>query len=120
MIRTSKQIQQYLAERKAILQRRKEKERIRKQKKQKENYKRKAKMKKHLLKVEKMREEKIEIIVIQDIHTNHNRYIGEFSSDDDLYLTREELQEAEARGEGKINWDKWDKIVAQAREKLNG
>lgn len=33
-----------------------------------------------------------------------------------LYTTREELQAAEARGEGKINWDVWDRLIKEGRE----
>ena len=38
--------------------------------------------------------------------------------EDDLYLTREELQEAEARMEGSINWKNWDKITKNTREMI--
>lgn len=41
---------------------------------------------------------------------------SQFGIEKDLYLTREELQEAEKRGEGKINWDKWDELIAKNRE----
>lgn len=41
---------------------------------------------------------------------------SQFGMEKDLYLTREELQEAEKRGEGKINWDKWDELIAKNRE----
>lgn len=33
------------------------------------------------------------------------------TSENDLYLTREELMAAEDRGEGAIRWDIWDKLV---------
>lgn len=33
------------------------------------------------------------------------------TNESDLYNTIEELQEAEKRGEGKINWDVWQKLV---------
>lgn len=36
----------------------------------------------------------------------------------DFYETREELQEAEARGEGKINWDVFDKTVEEGRKRI--
>lgn len=46
-------------------------------------------------------------------HSNQfERDLGE----DDLYQTREELMEAEERGEGKINWTLWDIITEQARQ----
>lgn len=34
------------------------------------------------------------------------------------YQSREELKEAEERGEGKINWDKWDEIVEMTKQQL--
>ena len=36
----------------------------------------------------------------------------------DIYETREELLEAEKRGEGKINWDYFDAAVKRVRELL--
>jgi len=36
--------------------------------------------------------------------------------EEDLYQTREELKEAEKRGEGKINWSKWDGLVNKLRK----
>ena len=37
----------------------------------------------------------------------------------DIYETREELIEAEKRGEGKINWDYFDESVKRVRDLLN-
>lgn len=36
----------------------------------------------------------------------------------DIYETREELMEAEKRGEGKINWDYFDEAVKRVRDLL--
>ena len=36
----------------------------------------------------------------------------------DIYETREELMEAEKRGEGKINWDYFDESVKRVRDLL--
>ena len=36
-----------------------------------------------------------------------------------LYETREELIEAEKRGEGKLNWEFFDKLVKEVRKELN-
>ena len=36
-----------------------------------------------------------------------------------LYETREELMEAEKRGEGKLNWEFFDKLVNEVRKELN-
>ena len=37
----------------------------------------------------------------------------------DIYETREELMEAEKRGEGKLNWEFFDKLVKEVRKELN-
>ena len=39
-----------------------------------------------------------------------------FGVEKELYTTREELQEAEKRGEGKINWEKFDELIKRNRE----
>lgn len=36
----------------------------------------------------------------------------------DIYETREELMEAEKRGEGKLNWDYFDEAVKRVRDML--
>lgn len=36
----------------------------------------------------------------------------------ELYLTREELMDAEDRGEGKINWSKWDELITKTKNKI--
>lgn len=41
---------------------------------------------------------------------------SQFGIEKDLYLTREELQEAEKRGEGKIRWDVFDRLIAKNKE----
>lgn len=43
---------------------------------------------------------------------------SQFGMEKNLYLTREELQAAEARGEGKINWDVFDRLIAKSREEM--
>ena len=37
----------------------------------------------------------------------------------DIYDTREELMEAEKRGEGKLNWEFFNKLVKEVRKELN-
>ena len=44
--------------------------------------------------------------------------LGIVTGDVDIYHTREELQEAETREEGRINWDMWDKAVEQAKNDI--
>lgn len=46
------------------------------------------------------------------------KYIERETAEEDLYQTRDELQEAEERGEGKINWENWDKVVEQTQQQL--
>lgn len=48
----------------------------------------------------------------------HSRDWERESTEEDLYLTREELQEAEARMEGEINWINWEKITKNTREMI--
>lgn len=47
----------------------------------------------------------------------YNKNIVERSPrEDGLYLTREELMAAEERGEGRINWEVFDRLVAEGRK----
>lgn len=48
----------------------------------------------------------------------NSRYVDRFQADDEVYKTREELMEAERRGEGKINWTFWDKLTAETKQQL--
>ena len=48
----------------------------------------------------------------------NTRYVERFVGEDDLYVTREQLKEAEARGEGKIHWDRFDELVNKTRKDL--
>lgn len=48
----------------------------------------------------------------------NTKYIERFVGEDDLYVTREQLKEAEARGEGKIHWDRFDELVNNTRKDL--
>lgn len=50
----------------------------------------------------------------------NTKYIERYASDDDLYQTREELEDAEQRGEGKINWDRFNELVEQTKLKIYG
>ena len=40
-------------------------------------------------------------------------------NEDDLYNTRQELMEAQERGEGAINWDVWDKLIEKTKKQIN-
>lgn len=59
----------------------------------------------------------------QDVRKWHlevyrTRYVERCPSDDELYQTREKLMAAEERGEGKINWSKFDQLVNKVRKQL--
>lgn len=61
-------------------------------------------------------------ITIQRLRTPipiyHSNQFERDSAEDDIYLTREELQQAEERGEGAINWDAFDKLIQETRNML--
>ena len=48
----------------------------------------------------------------------NTRYVERFVGEDDLDVTREQLKEAEARGEGKIHWDRFDELVNKTKKDL--
>lgn len=48
----------------------------------------------------------------------HTRYIERYTPGEKLYQTREELKQAEERGEGKINWDAWNILITMTKEQL--
>ena len=48
----------------------------------------------------------------------NSKYVERFIGEDDLYNTREELMEAEARGEGKIKWDRFNELVNKTKKDL--
>ena len=48
----------------------------------------------------------------------NTKYIERFVGDDDLYVTREQLKEAEERGEGKVNWDRFNELVNKTKKDL--
>jgi hypothetical protein len=52
--------------------------------------------------------------------TYHSNQVERFTPEEDLYTTREELQQYEIEHGGKvgsfINWNAWDKLIAKARQ----
>lgn len=62
------------------------------------------------------KQQKIEFSRIITIY--NSKYIERFIGEDDLYVTREQLKEAEQRGEGSIRWNVWDSIVNKTRKEL--
>ena len=53
------------------------------------------------------------------IYIYNTKYVERFADYNDLYQTREELMEAERRGEGSIRWDVFNEIVEQTKKILN-
>lgn len=47
----------------------------------------------------------------------NTKYIERYASDDDLYQTREELEDAEPNC---INWELWDELVRQTKLQIYG
>lgn len=122
MIRSTEQLKEWLEneKEKRIKQRELLKEKIRREKK--EQQKRIKLLRKRQEEKQKEEEKKKE----EEVHTisrtiviYSTRYIERFSSYEDLYTTREELQEAEERLEGRIKWDVWDKIIAETRKLIS-
>ena len=70
-------------------------------------------------KVAQKAQEQPQIELSRTICIYNTKYIERYASDEDLYQTREQLKEAEAIGEGKIKWDKFDEIVEQTKQILN-
>ena len=72
---------------------------------------------------------KINIVKLDTPTITKERTITHYAVDDsslisailigNLYETREELMEAEKRGEGKLNWDFFNKLVKEVRKELN-
>lgn len=116
-IRTSEQLQQLFQERREIQQRKKEREKLKYKKAAEQIQKQLQKKfkKEQQLKQQQQKEAEEEIIITIPISVQ--RWIEKQPSEEDLYLTRQELQEAEQRGEGKINWNLWDELVEKTKHK---
>lgn len=55
---------------------------------------------------------------VTELYISDNRYIERDNDWMHLYKTREELKQAEERGEGKINWTVWDRLITEFRKQL--
>lgn len=121
MLRTSEQVRQYL-----------EREKNKRLKKQQEEKERKLKIKaaeallkrkhrQHLARQEKEaqkeKERHLEPLP-RTIIIYTNRFIERFIDDDDVYQSIDELKQAEERGEGKIQWNNWDRLVKQTKNDI--
>lgn len=48
----------------------------------------------------------------------YGQMIERDTNEEELYQTVEELREAEERGEGKIQWEVWDKLIEKTQKEL--
>lgn len=85
------------------------------------NIQKQLKREKALEKKKELEKEKQNLLLTQakrvfNVYLKHTKTLERDTAEDDLYQTREELQEAEKRGEGKINWDVWNSLVNKFRE----
>lgn len=60
--------------------------------------------------------EQPQIELTRTTHIYNVKYVERFADDDDLYQTREELEEAMPNN---INWRLWDALVNKTRKELN-
>ena len=111
-LRTKEQLELLFLERKRINEKRKERERKR-YKKASEAVK-KALAKKHKQQTPTQPQSPFKCSLSIAIYGSN--FIERFTDEEDLYQTRHELMEAEDRGEGAINWTKFDQLIKRYRE----
>lgn len=68
-------------------------------------------------KVAKKAQEQPQIEFSRTICIYNTKYIERYASDDDLYQTREELEDAEPNN---INWKLWDELVRKTKLQIYG
>lgn len=68
-------------------------------------------------KVAQKAQEQPQIELSRTICIYNTKYIERYASDDDLYQTREELEDAEPNN---INWELWDELVKQTKFQIYG
>ena len=120
--RTSEQLKEWLSREKEKRLHQQELERKRQQQiKAQERFK-KLQHKKHMAKLEKQAQEALKHQnqpLSRTLAIYSTKYIERFATEnDELYQSREELKEAEARGEGKIKWKKWQELVYLTKQQL--
>ncbi len=117
--RTSEQLKVWFAIEKQKRLQQQEKQKAKQKQIKAQEQLRKKKHKQHQAKLEKeaqkAQEQQIEVIS-RTICIYNTKYIERFIGEDDLYTTREELENAEPNN---INWRLWDSIVNKTRKELN-
>ena len=117
-LRTEESLKKLFAESRARNEKRKQDERL-KYKKASQSVK-KALADKLSIKQEKVAQkaqEQPQIEFSRTICIYNTKYIERYASDDDLYQTREELEDAEPNC---INWKLWDELVKQTKLQIYG
>ena len=117
-LRTKESLEKLFAESRARNEKRKQEEQL-KYKKASQSVK-KALADKLSIKQEKVAQkaqEQPQIEFSRTICIYNTKYIERYASDDDLYQTREELENAEPNN---INWKLWDELVRQTKLQIYG
>ena len=118
-IRTKEQLKAWFAiEKQKRLQQQEQQKAKQKQIKAQEQL-RKRKHKQHQAKLEKeaqKAQEQPQIEFSRTIHIYNVKYIERFADDEDLYQSREELEQAMPNN---INWRLWDKLIQKTKQMLN-
>ena len=117
-LRTEEQLKKLFAESRARNAKRKQKEQL-KYKKASQSVK-KALADKLYIKQEKVAQKgckQPQIELSRTICIYNTKYIERYASDEDLYQTREELENAEPNN---INWELWDELVRQTKLQIYG
>ena len=117
-LRTQESLEKLFAESRARNEKRKQEERL-KYKKASQSVK-KALADKLSIKQEKVAQkaqEQPQIELSRTICIYNTKYIERYASDEDLYQTREELEDAEPKC---INWKLWDELVKKTKLQIYG
>ena len=133
-IRTSTQLNQLFNETRARREKKLQEERQKRLQQRQETYKQLCKRADELIKQAQEEEKRKKMEYLSTLAPKRSqkplkqeiRYITVYNSnlverepnDRDLYLTREELMEAEDRGEGKLNWSLLDKLIEETKQLL--
>lgn len=108
-MRTKEQLEEYFAKRRKA-------EAYKKWVEERKRINAREAVKKQLKKKQKRLQQQQQIIIVEKT-TISTTTIGEFY-EENLYQTREELQEWERKHYQCINWDNWDRIVNKTKETL--
>jgi len=130
MVRTREQLKDLFRESREQKQKERQQKRLEKQKQYQQLCKQADQLLKQAIQDEKRkRMEQLQALVkktpqkplkwsVTEFYISNNKYIEKDADGIHYYQTREELMAAEERGEGKINWSKFDQLVSETRKEL--